>query len=69
MSEPSKKGKPPPVPWWALIGLAALLALPTLVSDEPFPTLTSIGESLWSIGENLWCFARDLAAGFSGPSE
>ncbi len=71
MTEPSKKGKPPPIPWWGwvLIGLAALLALPTLVSDDPLPTLTSIGESLWSIGENLWFFARDLAAGFSGPSE
>ena len=64
MTEPSKKGKPPPIPWWGwvLIGVAALLALPTLVSDDPLPTLTSIGES-------LWFFAGELASGFSGPSE
>jgi hypothetical protein len=30
-----------------LIGVADLLALPKLVSDDPFPTLNSTGESLW----------------------
>lgn len=61
MAESSKKGKPATIPWWGwvLIGIGAVLALPTLLSDDPFPTLTSIGESLSSIGENLWFFIRE----------
>ena len=61
MTETSKKVKRSPIPWWGwvLIGLAALLALPTLFSDNPVPILTSIGESLWSIGDSLWFFIRE----------
>lgn len=61
MAESSKKVKPTPVPWWGwvLIVIGAALALPTLVSDVPFPALTSIAESLSSIGKNLWFFIRE----------
>ena len=60
------KGGSVQLPWWGwvLVGLAILLALPSLFSEDPLGIGETYGE-LWadlqSIGENLWFFAREFA--------
>jgi hypothetical protein len=66
MSEPSEKPKGSSVklPWWGwvLVGVAVLLTLPSLFSDDPLGIQETYG-GLWtdlqSIGENIWFFIRE----------
>jgi hypothetical protein len=73
MTEPSKNAKRSSVklPWWGwvLVGVATLLALPSLFSEDPLGIQETYG-GLWadlqSIGENIWFFTREglKAVGF-----
>lgn len=52
-------------PWWGwvLVGIAVVLALPSLFSDDPLGVradLTATWQALQSIGEDLWFFASEL---------
>jgi hypothetical protein len=73
MSEPSEKPKGSSVklPWWGwvLVGVAVLLTLPSLFSEDPLgiqETYGELWEDLQSIGENIWFFIREglKAVGF-----